>query len=116
MRKGENAIPRWSWKVVSATVAAITSSARAAKSAHTPSPPTLIAAEDIKKQVRVEVLETAGAEVDTRLRLEIIAAEEERIREESAEEAVRCCFVSFHVARGMAFFCVVLFHLGEGIS
>ena len=45
----------------------------------------------------MEVLETAGEEVDTRLRLEIIAAEEERIREESAEEEVRSAFV---VGRG----------------
>lgn len=44
--------------------------------------------DEVKKQVKVEVLETEGGHVDARLRLEIIAAEEQRIKEEQRQEEV----------------------------
>ena len=60
----------------------------------------------MKKQVKVEVLETEGGHVDAHLRLEIIAAEEERIKEEERQEEVRCfhLFVRFLFDRKIVHF------------
>lgn len=48
-----------------------------------------LCAEELLAQVKVEMLEAEGYDVDAKIRLQIIAAEEERIRAE--KEEVRVC-------------------------